>query len=64
MATKHYCDVCGEEERDINRLREVSTNLRGTDMRFDLCEGCATKMFKPVKSYHSSLEIVVKFKEK
>ena len=63
MATIYRCDVCRLETRLIRDLYGVKFSKRdGTTeaMKFDICEKCKGKMFKPVKEYRFKISFEIK----
>ena len=61
MSIKFVCDVCRKECKDANGVKEVSIQRHGgkPPLKFDICEVCEKKMFKPVKEYRTIFLIIV-----
>lgn len=63
MATKYYCDVCGEETRVWGELRELSIDYKTTVVKeplcCDICEKCLTKLIRPIKEFHSVVTVKI-----
>lgn len=61
MGTQYYCDACKEETHNQKDLQPITRDRgkRGIWM-FDLCDKCATKIFKPVKEIRTTLAVELK----
>ncbi len=62
MGTKYYCDACKKETCNQRDLEAITREKRNKDLgmwKFDLCNACAGKIFKPVKEFITTIVVEI-----